>query len=123
MLPNNTEYQTNAYLYLIGVAIMMVLFVLFYRASIPIVVQYGDLVKSAFDLFRSKLIKEMALKPPGEFTAEINVWENLSLFIGHGLLNDNYDKIPFHYDAPNNMLEDDGLEILDDLDWDEDEVE
>lgn len=122
VIPKDIEkYHTNAYLYLAGIVIMMGFFVIFYRASIPIVVQYGELVKSAFDLFRAKLIKEMALKSPNHFRAEINVWENLSLFIGYGLLDENYSLIPFHYDVPNNMDEDDGLEIVDGLELLDDE--
>lgn len=91
------KYQQNAYIYLFSIAIMMLLFVIFYRASIPIVVQYGDLVKSTFDLFRMSLIDALKLKKPKNYDEETTLWENLSLFIGHGLLNENVYLVPFDY--------------------------
>jgi hypothetical protein len=96
------KYEQNAYIYLFNIAIMMLLFAIFYRAAIPIVVQYGDLVKSAFDLFRFPLINALRLKQPKDYDEETDGWENISLFIGHGLLNENIYLLPFDYQAPIN---------------------
>lgn len=111
---NSVKYQQNAYIYMFGVVIMMGLFVLFYRASIPIIIQYGDLVKSAFDLFRLRLIDELNLKSPSHYPDEIQIWENLSFFIGHGWLNNDIETVPFAYDAAEEILEDVDVEF-----WDE----
>lgn len=93
------KYEQNAYIYLFLIPIMTLLFALFYRASIPIVVQYGDLVKSTFDLFRLSLIDALKLKQPNTYDEETAIWENLSFFIGHGLLNENVYAVPFDYRA------------------------
>jgi hypothetical protein len=89
------KYTQNTYIYLVIVVIMMVLFALFYRAAIPIAIQYGNLVRSAFDLFRWHLIKALHLKWPTDYDEETTQWDNLSMFFGHGPLNDYM--IPFDY--------------------------
>jgi hypothetical protein len=101
------KYEQNIYLYFIGVAIMMGLFALFYRASVPIAIQYGNLVRGAFDLFRWHLMEAMHLETPGKYNDERTMWDNLSMFIGHGPLND--EMIPFQYDGDE---DDDELEIV-----------
>ncbi|MCB0019529.1 MAG: hypothetical protein KDE09_17180 [Anaerolineales bacterium] len=93
------KYRQNAFLYLLGAAIMMALFAVFYRAAIPLVVQYGDLVKSTFDLFRFSLIDALRLKRPHNYDEETALWDNLSMFIGHGLLAENVYLVPFDYEA------------------------
>lgn len=97
------KYQQNCYLYLVGILVMMVLFVLFYRAAIPIATQYGNLVRSAFDLFRWKLVKDMHLGRPALYDDELRLWDNLSFFIGHGFLNEY--RIPFDYTDQNEATE------------------
>jgi hypothetical protein len=99
------KYQQNAYLYLAGIVIMMILSFAFYRAAIPIVVQYGELVKSAFDLFRFALIDALKLKRPTDYDSETTMWENLSMFFGHGLLGEEIDTVPFAYALANQNSE------------------
>ncbi len=103
------KYQQNIYFYLAGVVIAMALFVFFYRAAIPVAVQYGNLVRSAFDLFRWQLVNGLHLKAPMDYDEETTVWDNLSMFIGHGTLGKNYRyTIPFHYGQAEEELEQSG---------------
>jgi hypothetical protein len=56
----------------------------FYRACLLIISEYGDLVRSAFDLFRSELLKKLNLSLPRDLTAETNLWSKISEFINIG---------------------------------------
>lgn len=98
------KYEQNSYLYLIGIAIMTTLFVLFYRAAIPIATEYSNLVRSAFDLFRWDLFEALHLEYPEDYDDETRIWDNLSIFIGHGWLND--EMIPFQYGDNGNEWDD-----------------
>jgi hypothetical protein len=101
-----TKYQQNIYFYLAGIVMAMALFALFYRAAIPVAVQYSNLVRSAFDLFRWPLMNSMHIKTPNDYDEEAANWENLSMFIGHGLVGTDYEAaIPFHYGLPGETQE------------------
>lgn len=95
------KYQQNAYIYLAGMVIMMALFVLLYKASLPVANQYGNLVRSSFDLFRLPLLKELRLKMPEEYLDELTLWRDVSHFMGLGYTPMDED-LPFDYQAAQN---------------------
>jgi hypothetical protein len=52
---------------------------LFYLASIPRAVEWGTQVKSAFDLYRLKLLTQLGYElKPADLTEERRIWENLN---------------------------------------------
>ncbi|MCL4872209.1 MAG: hypothetical protein KJ063_24890 [Anaerolineae bacterium] len=82
---SSTEiYRENAFLCLIGIILAMTFFVIFYRASLPVVNQYGNLIRGAYDLFRFHLMEELRLKRPEMYLDELTMWRNLSHFVGYG---------------------------------------
>ncbi len=58
----------------------------FYNASLPAARQYGNLFRSAFDLFRFDLITQLRLPLPANEEAETILWEKLSGFLALGEL-------------------------------------
>lgn len=88
------RYQQNAWLYLVASFIGLFCIFIFYRACLLIVSEYGDLVKSTFDLFRTDLIAQFNLKLPRNWTEEVNFWTKICKFINVG---NPGDKFEFYY--------------------------
>lgn len=78
------RYQQNAFLYLVSSMIMMLSLVFFYHATLPIAIQYGDLVRSSFDLFRWTLFRGLHLLPVKSYNKELSRWEAMSDFVAFG---------------------------------------
>jgi hypothetical protein len=94
---DSNVYQQRILLYLIVFFITLLVSAVFYRACLLIVSEYGDLVKSTFDLFRNELLKQLNQKLPKNSEEEINTWEKLSNFITIGFEKDVKYR-PFTYD-------------------------
>lgn len=58
----------------------------FYNASLPAARQYGNLFRSAFDLFRFDLLTQLRLPLPDDEGADFGLWEQLSGFLALGEL-------------------------------------
>lgn len=59
----------------------------FYRLAVNAAFQYGELVRSTFDLFRLDLMKALGLPPPGNLLVEQKQWEEFSQLIVYGTSN------------------------------------
>ncbi|MGC9400213.1 MAG: hypothetical protein ACP5HM_13910 [Anaerolineae bacterium] len=79
-----TEPQVYLYSYGFLFIFMLCLFFIFYKGSFPIVIQYGDMIRSSFDLFRFRLLEEFHLEPPKTLQAEREVWRKISEFLVMG---------------------------------------
>lgn len=81
--------------YLLGGCIGLAAAYIFHRASLFVVTDYGDHIRSAFDLFRSKLLLELNLELPKNSKEEIQLWGKISNFflLGHP----ENDLTPFEY--------------------------
>jgi hypothetical protein len=60
-----------------------VLTVFNYRAALPPVMAYGELIRVAFDLYRRPLLVALDLEPPETLKEEKILWKKLALFMNH----------------------------------------
>lgn len=89
----------SALLYLVSAVLFAGIAWFFYNASLPAARQYGNLFRSAFDLFRFDLIAQLRLPLPADEKNEIVLWEHLSGFLALGELEPKRRE-PFQYDHP-----------------------
>jgi hypothetical protein len=69
----------------------------FYQAAIRCAIQWGETVKTAFDLYRYQLAEKLALDPFVDKIDETEKWEDVSYFIKH----DSGEEFgAFHYPQP-----------------------
>lgn len=68
--------------------------IIFLRASELVVLEYGYLIRSSFDLFRRALLKQLDLAPPPTLEEEQSLWEQICYFINVG---DNGGAINFDF--------------------------
>jgi uncharacterized membrane protein len=77
-------YHQRILIYLGFFVIMSLASRLFYRASFPIAIQYGNMIRSAFDLFRFDLLRQLNLALPKDSGMEHDTWKKVSEFIAVG---------------------------------------
>lgn len=53
---------------------------LFYRAAVSSAADYGDLIRSAFDLYRNDLLKQLQMPVPANLKDEKRLWTKLGQF-------------------------------------------
>lgn len=87
-------YFQRVFIYLAICALGFVVSWLFYRASFPIAMQYGNLIRSSFDLFRFDLLRQLRFELPKESDAEYDLWRKISEFI---TLGDRLGSLHFEY--------------------------
>jgi hypothetical protein len=66
----------------------------FYRASFPLVQQYGNMIRSAFDLFRFDLLRQLKQELPEDSEEEYDLWRKISEFIAVG---ERFGSLPLEY--------------------------
>jgi hypothetical protein len=83
--------DVGAYIYIQRVIIYAVTaviglggFLFFYQASLPIVSQYGNLIRSAYDLFRFDLLKALHMSLPKCHSEEYDLWCGISELMACG---------------------------------------
>lgn len=74
-------FPREAGFYLLSGVLLLALSYFFYLASFPPARQYGNLVRSAFELFRFDLLQQLHLKLPARENEEFEFWVNLSDFM------------------------------------------
>lgn len=74
-------YRERTNIYFVFSILATVIFFAFYFASLPIARQYTNLIKSAYDLFRFDLIKQLNLPLPKDSAEEFDLWKKISEFI------------------------------------------
>jgi len=79
-LPSQIYWQ-RAILYLIASGFMLLACFIFYKAALPIATQYGNMVRSTFDLFRFDLLAQLKLALPEDSDAEQDTWRKVSEFM------------------------------------------
>ena len=65
-------------------AVQLVAAGFFYFLSVDAATQYGDMIRSCFDLFRLDLLKQLQFKRPILLTEERTRWEKISQLIVYG---------------------------------------
>lgn len=92
-------YQQRIFIYLAVSIIALAVFWFFYVASLYNVTQYGDLIRSAYDLFHMNLLKALHLDElpidewPKDTAEEKEIWQRVCEFIEMGEVNG-----PFKFD-------------------------
>lgn len=84
LIPNQEIYEQRINLYLGFGVLLVILSMLFYQASLPILAEYGSLIRSSFDLFRFDLLKQLKQKAPKDSEEELDTWRKISEFITIG---------------------------------------
>jgi hypothetical protein len=77
-------YLQRVLLYIGGLFLGLALAYLFHRATLFIVSEYGDLVRSAFDLFRFDLLAQLKRNYPKDYAEELLLWDDISDFFSVG---------------------------------------
>ncbi|MEJ5225052.1 MAG: hypothetical protein WHV44_11400, partial [Anaerolineales bacterium] len=93
-----TNYPTEVWIYLGLFLLAVTISVVFLRASELVVLEYGLLIRSSFDLFRRQLLRQLDLVPPLTLEDEQGLWERLCYFINIG---DNGGNINFDFQPDN----------------------
>jgi hypothetical protein len=77
-------YWQRIWIYLISSGAFVFASVFFYNASLPAARQYGALIRSAYDLFRFDLIKQLRLTLPKHSGQEIDLWTKWTSLVALG---------------------------------------
>lgn len=93
------DYKNRAFLYLILVPIQIAVGYFFYNATLPAARQYGNLIRSAYDLFRFDLLNQLRLELPEDSDIEYDHWKTWSEFVALGSL-EKQPRAPFVYRHP-----------------------
>ena len=83
-IPDINNYMQPIIIFLAGFIIALIAIRVFYLACVIIVVEYGDLVRATFDLFRADLLIQLNLDLPENSTDERNYWRRVSRFVTIG---------------------------------------
>ena len=87
------SYKEMGWLYSFGIFIFLGIAYLFYNASLPAAKQYGNMIRSAYDLFRFDLRKQLRLVLPSDSEKERQSWDLWSEFVAIG--DDAPRRLPF----------------------------
>ncbi|MBK8904527.1 MAG: hypothetical protein IPM53_25335 [Anaerolineaceae bacterium] len=87
------EYKERGGGYFLGMFVFMGVAYFFYNASLPAAKQYGNMIRSAYDLFRFDLRKQLRLVMPHNSDEDYDSWEKWSEFVAIG--NDAPRRFPF----------------------------
>ena len=90
-------YLERTYLYGVVFVFALGLFFFFYRGSFPLVMQYGNMIRSSYDLFRMQLLTALSLELPEDSNEERDTWSKVSEFIAVG---DRQGPLLFEYQIP-----------------------
>jgi hypothetical protein len=72
-------------LYLLGTLLAIVFAIWFYHLAVAGAYDWGETVKSAFDLYRYQLLKTLYGHSPRDFAHERELWEGISSFLEKGI--------------------------------------
>jgi hypothetical protein len=90
-------YSDRAILYFAGGIITLGIAFTFHRASLLVVREYGNLIRSSIDLFRSQLLIELNQELPKNTIDEQRIWEKISDFFLLGERSSNSTYFEYHY--------------------------
>lgn len=98
--PNNNEsYFQGAILYVILIPFLLGMAYFFYNASLPAARQYGNLIRSAYDLFRFDLTEQLRLELAEDSDDEHDKWKTWSEFVALGDLERTRDAFVYYHPA------------------------
>jgi len=62
----------------------LVSYTVYYKMAVFLAVQYGDLLRASYDLFRLELFKELAIELPADRDSELIKWRHVSQLLSYG---------------------------------------
>ena len=96
----NIDFANINYL-VIDAVISLVLAWFFYRASLISVGGFGYMIRSAYDLFRFDLLKQLRLDMPDNYEEEFYAWKNIGGFIVMGQHFLDFEGLEYHHQKDN----------------------
>lgn len=75
--PDWGNVLVNSFRYIVSAVIAFALFLLFHKAALYSVVDFGAMIRSSYDLFRLDLLSQFRIKHPKTLKEEFQVWKNL----------------------------------------------
>lgn len=84
LVNNQIIYDHRIFVYVVFFALALLATWFFYQASLWNVDQYGDVIRSTYDIYRFKLLEELHLEPPESFEEEKFKWRAVSQFYAIG---------------------------------------
>lgn len=96
------DQRTLIYLFLGGLAVF--LSIVFYRASLVSVAEFGDMIRSAYDLFRFDLLQKLHLDLPANSKMERNQWSTICDVITKGFVWEEAETLTYKHppESPHN---------------------
>jgi uncharacterized membrane-anchored protein YhcB (DUF1043 family) len=79
-----TVYRERIYIYVAIFIFALFASFIFYRGSFPVVMQYGNMIRSSYDLFRMQLLQALHSELPEDSEHEWDTWRRLSEFVAIG---------------------------------------
>jgi hypothetical protein len=70
--------------YFLLFALAALVSIIFLRATVLVVVEFGNVIRSSYDLFRRRLLVQLDLTPPPTLSEERDLWDDLCDFINMG---------------------------------------
>jgi hypothetical protein len=77
-------YRQRVLLYIFTAIVCLIVAWFFYRTSLPFAVEYGQMFRSAFDLYRNKLLRQLNQPVPKDNLEEFDQWRKISEFLMYG---------------------------------------
>lgn len=65
----------------IGGFSILISYGLYYKMGVHIAIQYGDLIRASFDLFRLDMLKELEIARPKDLKSETDTWKKLNRLV------------------------------------------
>ncbi len=92
-------YTQRVILYVAILLLSFFMAYLFHRASLFIVSEYGDMIRSTYDLFRFDLLVQLKRKPPKTIEKERFIWQEVCRFLNTGDAGKPYKKYKYYQQA------------------------
>lgn len=73
---------------IIAVVAFLVSYGIYYRVAVFVAMQYGDLIRASFDLFRLQLLYALWRKHPAMRSVELEIWKQISQLLVFGEVQD-----------------------------------
>lgn len=88
----------NASRYFWAGLVALAFIIIFQRASIFSVGDFGMVIRSAYDLYRHDLLRQFHINMPVDYVEEFQSWKNIGELLVLGQHNLSYEPLIYHFD-------------------------
>lgn len=92
-------YIQRTVIYMLAVMLSLFMGFLFHKASLFIVQEYGDMIRSSYDLFRFDLLAQFRRTPPKTLKEERFMWKHICSFMNTGNASESFKKMKYYQQA------------------------